>query len=87
VKPNLFTASFEEIFPYHRNGLLTWFFGGLNFQIEYHLFSGICHVHFKKLAPIVKATTAEYGIPYHVEPTFRQALAGHVKMLKKLGRE
>jgi linoleoyl-CoA desaturase len=70
-----------------RNRLLTWFIGGLNFQIEHHLFTGICHVHYPKLAPIVKAETAAFGIPYHEEPTFRKALAGHVKMLKKLGRE
>jgi linoleoyl-CoA desaturase len=69
------------------NRLLTWFVGGLNFQIEHHLFTGICHVHYPKLAPIVKAATAAYNIPYHVEPTFLQALAGHARMLKKLGRE
>lgn len=70
-----------------KNRLLTWFIGGLNFQIEHHLFTGICHVHYPKLAPIVKSTAADFGIPYHVEPTFREALAGHVKMLKKLGRK
>lgn len=70
-----------------RNKLLTWFIGGLNFQIEHHLFTDICHVHFPKLAPIVQSMTAAYGIPYHVEPTFRSALAGHVRMLKQLGRE
>lgn len=70
-----------------RNRLLTWFIGGLNFQIEHHLFSGICHVHYPKLAPIVKSATDAYGIPYHVQPTFFRALAAHVRMLKKLGRE
>jgi linoleoyl-CoA desaturase len=69
------------------NRLLTWFIGGLNFQIEHHLFTGICHVHYKKLSPIVKSAAAGFGIPYHVEPTFFKALAGHVRMLKKLGRE
>jgi linoleoyl-CoA desaturase len=70
-----------------RNRLLTWFIGGLNFQIEHHLFSGVCHVHFPKLAPIVKAEAKRFGIPYHVEPTFRKALGDHLRMLKKLGRE
>lgn len=69
------------------NRILTWFIGGLNYQIEHHLFTGICHVHYPKLAPIVKKTAAEFGIPYHVEPTYLKALAGHVRMLKKLGRE
>ncbi|MBI2270907.1 MAG: acyl-CoA desaturase [Bacteroidetes bacterium] len=69
------------------NRILTWFVGGLNFQIEHHLFTGICHVHYPKLAPIVKIAADDFGIPYHVEPTFWQALRGHVRMLKKLGRE
>lgn len=69
------------------NHFLTWFVGGLNYQIEHHLFTGICHVHFSKLAPIVKNVASDFGISYHEEPTFWQALGGHVKMLKKLGRE
>jgi len=69
------------------NRILTWFIGGLNFQIEHHLFTGICHVHYKKLAPIVRSATMDFGIPYHVEPTFLRALGGHVRMLKKLGRQ
>ncbi len=70
-----------------RNRILNWFIGGLNFQIEHHLFSGICHVHYRKLAPIVKAATESYGIPYQVVPTFRGAIAEHLRMLRKLGRE
>jgi linoleoyl-CoA desaturase len=68
------------------NPIVTWFSGGLNYQIEHHLFTGICHIHYPKLAPIVKRTTAEFGVTYHVEPTFWKALRGHVKMLKRLGR-
>jgi len=70
-----------------RSRLLTWFIGGLNYQIEHHLFTGICHVHYPKLAPLVRAAAEAHGIPYHVEPTFWQALKGHVQMLKKLGRK
>jgi len=69
------------------NRFLTWFIGGLNFQIEHHLFTGVCHVHYPELAAIVQSSTSSLGIPYHVEPTFLKALAGHVRMLKKLGRE
>lgn len=65
---------------------LNWFIGGLNFQIEHHLFTGVCHVHYRNLAPIVKETTEQFGIPYHTEPTFWKALGDHVRMLKKLGR-
>jgi linoleoyl-CoA desaturase len=69
-----------------RNRLLTWFIGGLNFQIEHHLFTQICHVHYPQIAPIVRSTALSFGIPYHVQPSFLQALSLHVKMLKKLGR-
>lgn len=69
------------------NRLLTWFIGGLNFQIEHHLFTGICHVHYPKIAPIIKATCLAYNLPYNVEPGFRKALYSHLKMLKKLGQE
>ena len=70
-----------------RSRILTWFVGGLNFQIEHHLFTQICHVHYRKLAPIVEATMSEFGLPYNVQPTFLGALLEHSKMLKKLGRE
>ena len=69
------------------NSLLTWFIGGLNFQIEHHLFTGVCHVHYKNLAPIVKAACEAYNIPYNVQPSFSKALNEHLKMLKVLGRD
>jgi linoleoyl-CoA desaturase len=67
------------------NKLLSWFIGGLNFQIEHHLFTNICHVHYPRIVPIVKQTTLEFGIPYHEQPTFLRALKEHVNMLKMLG--
>ncbi|MFP4470955.1 MAG: fatty acid desaturase family protein [Bacteroidales bacterium] len=69
------------------NRLLTWLIGGLNFQVEHHLFPNISHVHYKKLSPMVKAAALKYGVPYHVQPNFRSALYNHFKMLKNLGRE
>lgn len=69
------------------NRFLSWFVGGLNYQIEHHLFTGICHVHYRKLAPIVKSTALAFGLPYNLQPTFSMALLEHIKMLKKLGRE
>ena len=70
-----------------RSRIFSWFIGGLNYQIEHHLFTGVCHVHYKKIAAIVKSTVEEFGLPYHVQPTFLQALWVHAKMLKKLGRD
>ncbi|MEZ4987725.1 MAG: acyl-CoA desaturase [Saprospiraceae bacterium] len=65
--------------------LFSWFIGGLNYQIEHHLFPHICHVHYRNLSPIVKATAEEYGIPYHQHTTFLDAVASHFKVLYKLG--
>lgn len=67
------------------NRLLSWYVGGLNFQIEHHLFPGICHIHYKQLALIVERTASAYNIPYNLKPTFRSALRSHVHRLKELG--
>jgi linoleoyl-CoA desaturase len=67
------------------NKLLSWYVGGLNYQVEHHLFPNICHVHYPEIAKIVAQTTKEYGIAYHVQPTFSGAIASHARMLKKLG--
>ncbi len=69
------------------NKLLSWYAGGLNYQIEHHLFPRVCHIHYPALAPIVEATTREFNLPYHVHPRLTDALRSHFFMLKKLGRE
>ncbi|HYC83899.1 MAG TPA: acyl-CoA desaturase, partial [Chryseosolibacter sp.] len=66
--------------------LFSWYVGGLNFQIEHHLFPNVCHVHYRSIARIVKETAAEFGLPYKSEPTFIDALAGHARLLKQLGQ-
>lgn len=68
-----------------KSNILYWLVGGLNYQVEHHLFPNICHIHYKKLSKIVKATAEEFGIPYHSEPTFFSAIRSHNRMLKKLG--
>ena len=68
-----------------KNAVLNWYVGGLNFQIEHHLFSNICHIHYRKIAPIVKQTAKEFGLEYNVKPTFLKALKSHVNRLKDLG--
>ena len=67
------------------NVVLSWFIGGLNFQIEHHLFPNICHVHYRRISEIVKSTALEYGLPYKEFKSFIGALGGHVQMLKILG--
>lgn len=68
------------------NKWLSWYVGGLNFQVEHHLFPRVSHVHYPALAQIVQSTAREYGIPYLQHPTFFEALNAHIFYLKKLGR-
>lgn len=69
-----------------RSRLFSWYVGGLNFQIEHHLFPHVCHVHYKKISKIVKQTTADFGLPYKTQRTFVGAIWGHVKVLKAFGQ-
>ena len=65
---------------------LSWFIGGLNFQIEHHLFPNICHVHYKKMSKIIKKTTLEYGLPYYQHRTFYGAVKSHFLLVAQLGK-
>jgi linoleoyl-CoA desaturase len=67
------------------NHFLNWYIGGLNFQIEHHLFTNICHIHYAKIAPIVERTAREFGLAYNLKPTFGDALSSHIRRLKELG--
>lgn len=71
--------------PNHR--LLSWYLGGLNYQIEHHLFPKICHVHYPAIAPIVEQTAKEFGVPYVVNPRLSDAFLSHVQTLKRLGKQ
>ena len=66
--------------------VFSWLVGGLNFQIEHHLFPNICHVHYKDISKIVRHTTQEFGLPYHHHPTFFGAIRSHFQHLDELGR-
>jgi linoleoyl-CoA desaturase len=63
----------------------SWYVGGLNFQIEHHLFPNICHVHYRKISGIVERTAKEFDLPYKSATTFVDALLGHARLLKQLG--
>jgi linoleoyl-CoA desaturase len=67
--------------------VLSWFVGGLNFQVEHHLFPRISHVHYPDIMPIVKKTAQRFGIKYNEEPTLWSAIRSHVRVLKKLGQK
>jgi linoleoyl-CoA desaturase len=66
------------------NRLLTWYVGGLNFQVEHHLFPRVCHVHYPALRRIVVSVAAKHGIPYHCHPTLLAAVRSHLRQLRKL---
>jgi linoleoyl-CoA desaturase len=68
------------------NRLLGWYVGGLNFQVEHHLFPEVCHTHYPALARMVEATCLAHGIPYRSERTLRGAIAAHYRYLRALGR-
>jgi linoleoyl-CoA desaturase len=67
------------------NPLLNWYVGGLNFQVEHHLFPRVCSIHYPAISPIVEQVASECGVPYHAQPTFRSAVRSHLGMLKQLG--
>lgn len=71
----------------HRHRLFSWYVGGLNYQVEHHLFPNICHVHYRNIAPIVEQTAKEFGVPYKSKETFLDAVIAHARLMKELGRK
>ncbi|MCD6017394.1 MAG: acyl-CoA desaturase [Bacteroidetes bacterium] len=69
-----------------KSRIFSWMIGGLNYQIEHHLFPNICHIHYPAISPIVERTALEFGLNYHTNRTFFTALGSHVRFLKTLGR-
>ena len=69
-----------------RNKIISWLVGGLNFQVEHHLFPRISHVHYPELSKIVEDKCKEYQLPYNSITTMRAAIASHFRMLKQLGQ-
>jgi len=66
--------------------LIGWFVGGLNFQIEHHLFNKICHVHYPALSKVVEEVCREFGVKYAEHKSFFSALASHYRWLVQMGR-
>jgi linoleoyl-CoA desaturase len=67
------------------NRAMTWYLGGLNFQIEHHLFPSVPHVHYRDLSPIVRAACKDFGVRYVAFETLGAALKSHVDWLRRLG--
>jgi len=76
------TANFAN-----NNKIISWLVGGLNFQIEHHLFPRVSHVHYPAISKIVKSVCEKYGMPYHQYPTMISAVASHFRFMRQLGRK
>lgn len=70
-----------------QNPIITFLGGGLNYQIEHHLFPRVSHVHYPKIAGIIRKTAQEFKLPYFEHKTFTGALQSHYYFLKKLGNQ
>jgi linoleoyl-CoA desaturase len=64
----------------------TWLVGGLNFQVEHHLFPRVSHVHYPEISPLVEATCRDFGVPFRAHRSFRAGLASHYRWLRRMGR-
>jgi len=70
-----------------RNFFVNWYVGGLNYQVEHHLFARVSHIHYPAISKIVQETCKEFNLPYHTFPTMTQSLISHFRMMKQLGRK
>lgn len=69
-----------------RNRVVSWFLGGLNYQVEHHLFPRISHVHYPVVQQIVAKTCEDFGVEYRYYPSVREALSSHFRHMKRLGK-
>ena len=93
--PNCRTSRIENDWAVHqvettvdfarKNRLVAWFTGGLNFQIEHHLFPRICHVNYPAISRLVEETCKEFGVEYVVHETFFGCVASHFRWLRRMG--
>ncbi|MFN0050596.1 MAG: fatty acid desaturase family protein [Planctomycetales bacterium] len=68
-----------------RSPIAAWLLGGLNFQIEHHLFPRICHINYPAISPLVEQTCREFGVQYAEHTTFAAGIISHLRFLKQMG--
>ncbi len=68
-----------------RNRVESWLLGGLNFQIEHHLFPRVCHVNYPAISKLVEQTCRDFGVRYGEHTSFRAALWSHFRWLRRMG--
>jgi linoleoyl-CoA desaturase len=67
------------------NRMLTWYLGGLNYQIEHHLFPKVCHLNYPRLSRVVEEVCAEFGVRYVAHESMGGALSSHWRWLRQMG--
>lgn len=70
----------------HKNKALCWYIGGLNYQIEHHLFPRICSIHYPNISKIVQQVAEKHDVPYHYQPSLFTAIRSHYRTLKLFGK-
>jgi len=86
IKNNWFVHQLLNTTNYSiNNKIFNFFTGSINLHIEHHLFPNICHIHYSKIAPIIKLTCEKYSMPYYYEKTWFIAIIKHYQMLYYLG--
>lgn len=75
------TVTFSQCHP-----LVSWYLGGLNFQVEHHLFPRVCHIHYSQLSKIVKLACVHHGLEYNDHGGFMAGVASHYRWLRIMGR-
>jgi linoleoyl-CoA desaturase len=67
------------------NKIINWYVGGLNFQVEHHLFPRVSHVHYPAISKLVKQACDKFGVKYNNYPTMLQAIKSHYIHMKEVG--
>ena len=93
--PGLDTGRIEKAWAIHqvettvdfarRSRVAAWFLGGLNFQIEHHLFPRICHINYPAISKLVEQTCQEFGVKYNEHASFRAGVVSHFRWLRRMG--
>jgi len=55
--------------------------GGLNMQIEHHLFPSVHYTHYRALSKIVKQACMEFNLPYNTSKHLPEAVVKHFRLL------
>ena len=67
------------------SGVAAWLLGGLNFQIEHHLFPRICHANYPAISKLVEETCREYGVKYSEHESVWAGVVSHFRWLRQMG--